>query len=125
MEANNLYKKTEQYVTGLFNANINPALIFHNLEHTRSVVNRTKEIAGHYFLNEKDMLAVYVAAWFHDTGYLFTDPELSEIKKKSSGEGLTRYSTSSKSTCVKNLSVAPVFSVSDINEMYKSAISIQ
>ncbi|MEO6252360.1 MAG: Pycsar system effector family protein [Ferruginibacter sp.] len=80
MDSNNLYKKTEQYVTGLFNDNNNPSLIFHNLEHTKNVVERTKEIAGHYYLSENDTLAVYVAAWFHDTGYLFTEPALHEEK---------------------------------------------
>ena len=80
MDSNNLYKKTEQFVTGLFNDHKNPDLVFHNLEHTRDVVERTKEIAGHYYLNENDMLAVYIAAWFHDTGYLFTDAAHHEEK---------------------------------------------
>ncbi len=80
MQSNNLYKKTEQYVTELFNNNKNPALVFHNLDHTKSVVERTKEIAGHYYLSENDMLVVYVAAWFHDTGYMFTDAEHHEEK---------------------------------------------
>ncbi len=73
MDNNNFYKKTEQYVTDLFNNSNKPSLVFHNLDHTRNVVERTKEIAGHYYLSEKDMLAVFVAAWFHDTGYLLTD----------------------------------------------------
>ncbi len=73
MELNNLYKKTEQYVTDLFTKNQNGNLVYHNLEHTKQVVERTKEIAGHYYLSEQDMLALYVASWFHDTGYLFTD----------------------------------------------------
>ena len=80
MDSNNLYKKTEQYVTDLFNDNKNPDLVFHNLEHTQQVVQRTKEIAGHYYLSENDMLAVYISAWFHDTGYLFTDPAHHEEK---------------------------------------------
>lgn len=80
MDSNNLYKKTEQFVTGLFNDNKNANLVFHNLEHTRDVVERTKEIAGHYYLSEDDMLAVYIAAWFHDTGYLFTDAANHEEK---------------------------------------------
>ncbi len=80
MDSNNLYKKTEQHVTGLFLDNNNPALVFHNLEHTKAVVERTKEIAGHYYLSENDMLVVFVAAWFHDTGYLFTDPGHHEEK---------------------------------------------
>lgn len=80
MYSNNLYKNTEQYVTDLFNEIKKPELVFHNLEHTLSVVARTKEIAGHYYLSENDMLAVYIAAWFHDTGYLFTDPQHHEEK---------------------------------------------
>jgi predicted metal-dependent HD superfamily phosphohydrolase len=80
MDPNNLYKKTEQYVTALYDTNPNAALLFHNIDHTRTVVGRTKEIAGHYYLNEKDMLAVYIAAWFHDTGYLFADPKDHEEK---------------------------------------------
>jgi predicted metal-dependent HD superfamily phosphohydrolase len=80
MHSNNLYKKTEQHVTELFNNNKNPALVFHNLDHTKSVVERTKEIAGHYYLSENDMLVVYLAAWFHDTGYMFTDAEHHEEK---------------------------------------------
>jgi predicted metal-dependent HD superfamily phosphohydrolase len=80
MDANSLYKKTEQYVTELFNDNNKPELHFHNLDHTLSVVARTKEIAGHYYLSENDMLVVYIAAWFHDTGYLFTDAAHHEEK---------------------------------------------
>lgn len=80
MDSNDFYKKTEQYVTGLFHDNNNPELHFHNLAHTTDVVDRTKEIAGHYYLSETDMLIVYVAAWFHDTGYLFTDAEHHEEK---------------------------------------------
>ena len=80
MDSTNFYKATEQYVTGLFNDNGKPELAFHNLAHTKNVVQRTKEIAGHYYLSEKDMLAVFVAAWFHDTGYLFTDPRHHEEK---------------------------------------------
>lgn len=80
MDTNNLYKKTEQYVTALFNDNKKPELVFHNLDHTLNVVARTKEIAGHYYLSENDMLVVYITAWFHDTGYLFADPGHHEEK---------------------------------------------
>ncbi len=80
MDSNNIYKKTEQYVTALFTDNPKPNLVFHTIEHTRKVAERTKEIAGHYYVSEKDMLAVFVAAWFHDTGYLFTDPQHHEEK---------------------------------------------
>lgn len=80
MISTDFYKKTEQYVTSMFQEHPMHELHFHNLEHTIHVVERTKEIAGHYYLSENDMLAVYVAAWFHDTGYLVTEPEHHEEK---------------------------------------------
>ncbi len=71
---NNIYKKIENHVEGLFDKMKDPSLIFHNLKHTQTVVDRTKEIAGHYHVSEKEMLILYTAAWFHDTGHLFTAP---------------------------------------------------
>ena len=75
---NSLFNKIEHYVTGLYETLQDDALTFHNLKHTQNVVERTKEIAGHYHVNEKEMLILYTTAWFHDTGYLFTDPEKHE-----------------------------------------------
>ncbi len=75
---NNLYKKIENYVTGLYQTLQDDTLAFHNLKHTQYVVDKTKEIAGHYHVNEKEMLILYTAAWFHDTGYLFTEPSKHE-----------------------------------------------
>jgi predicted metal-dependent HD superfamily phosphohydrolase len=71
---NQLYKKIEHYVTGLFETLQDNTLLFHNLKHTQYVVDKTKEIAGHYHVDEREMLILFTAAWFHDTGYLFTEP---------------------------------------------------
>lgn len=78
MENSKLYKKIEEYVKGLFDQMHAPALVFHNLGHTQDVVKRTQEIAGHYKVSENDMLVLYAAAWFHDTGHLFTEPSKHE-----------------------------------------------
>ena len=75
-----LYKKTEVYVTEMFQKHQPPHLVLHNLEHTETVVKKVNEIAGHYNLNEEDMMVVFVAAWFHDTGYLLDKPENHELK---------------------------------------------
>jgi len=77
---NNIYKQVRDHVTNLFEANKKPKLIFHSLEHTLEIVKRAEEIAGHYKLSEKEMMAVYIAAWFHDTGHLFTTPDVHEEK---------------------------------------------
>jgi predicted metal-dependent HD superfamily phosphohydrolase len=77
---NKLYKKIEDYITDLFIQNQTPALVFHNLEHTQNVVKRSQEIAGHYKVSENEMLILFAAAWFHDTGHLFTEPAKHEEK---------------------------------------------
>ncbi|HEV8284821.1 MAG TPA: Pycsar system effector family protein [Chitinophagaceae bacterium] len=77
---NNIYKQVQEHVTNLFKTHLKPKLIFHSLEHTQEIVKRTEEIAAHYKLSEKEMMAVYIAAWFHDTGHLFTGPKDHEEK---------------------------------------------
>lgn len=62
-------KKVEEHVTGFLTENENPNLYYHNLTHTQNVVEATKEIAGHYQLNEHDFFLICTAAWFHDTGF--------------------------------------------------------
>ncbi len=78
--SDNIYKRVSNHVTHLFGEYPHPNLIFHNLTHTKKVVERAQEIAAHYQLSEKDTLTIYVAAWFHDTGHLFTDLEKHEEK---------------------------------------------
>jgi predicted metal-dependent HD superfamily phosphohydrolase len=78
--ANNIYKQVENHVSGLFESHQKPRLIFHSFQHTKNIVKRTEEIAAHYKLSEREMLAVYIAAWFHDTGHLFTGAENHEEK---------------------------------------------
>ena len=56
MSNHNMYKKIEQYVRDLFAEKYNPLLTFHDLKHTETVVARTKEIAAHYNLSEREML---------------------------------------------------------------------
>ena len=75
-----LYKKTIQHVTNMFEENAKENLVFHNIDHTKYVVEKTNEIAAHYHLSEREMLILFFAAWFHDTGYLFVKPNEHEAK---------------------------------------------
>lgn len=75
-----IYKKTESYITDLFHKADTSKLLFHNLHHTEMVVQRAKEIAAHHELSEREMMIVYVAAWFHDLGYLYTGAAGHEVK---------------------------------------------
>lgn len=80
MDYSAIYNKVEEYVSNLFAQSQDEKLIYHNLQHTKKVVSRAKEIACHYNLIESDMLIVQVAAWFHDTGYLWAEPAMHEEK---------------------------------------------
>ncbi|MEO6669349.1 MAG: Pycsar system effector family protein [Ferruginibacter sp.] len=71
MDPLNIYNAIEQHARGLFKAHQSPRLVFHNLQHTENVVNKSKEIATHYPLSDQEKLVLFMAAWFHDTGYLF------------------------------------------------------
>ncbi|MEO6582959.1 MAG: Pycsar system effector family protein [Ferruginibacter sp.] len=80
MSQSNLYKKTEQYVTRLFNEHQEVALPYHNLQHTKYVVSKANEVAAHYKITEEEMLVVFISSWFHDTGYLLTTADGHEDK---------------------------------------------
>ena len=67
-------KQVGEHVTGLFAQPHAPALAFHNIDHTKTVVKRAAEIAANYNLSGKELFVLNIAAWFHDTGYLFTEP---------------------------------------------------
>ena len=47
-------------------------LPYHNLDHTRAVLNASIELANHYQLGDEDRFIVNAAALFHDLGILFT-----------------------------------------------------
>ncbi|MEP7163755.1 MAG: Pycsar system effector family protein [Ferruginibacter sp.] len=80
MDYTPIYKKTAQYVTSLFVENKKENLVFHNIDHTKYVVEKVQEIAAHVHLDEREMLILFLAAWFHDTGYLFVKSNEHEAK---------------------------------------------
>lgn len=70
MNTNALMEKAAAHVREAYAAKPECRLSYHNIDHVERVVRATVQIADHYQLNEEDYTAVYVAAWFHDIGYL-------------------------------------------------------
>nr|WP_294795801.1 Pycsar system effector family protein [uncultured Mucilaginibacter sp.] len=70
MNFQQLLHEIKQYVTSYFATHADPALIYHDIGHTRRVVQYAGNIANHYQLNDEDYFIVMAAAWFHDTGFL-------------------------------------------------------
>jgi predicted metal-dependent HD superfamily phosphohydrolase len=54
--------------------------VYHNIEHTEAVVVHVTEMAYYYHLPENAINELIMAAWFHDTGHLVTEPPLHEEK---------------------------------------------
>jgi len=80
MDYHNLYKQVESFVRELFEKNQTSTLLFHTLNHTEKVVGHVKEISAQHQLSEREQFVLYTAAWFHDTGHLFTDPSHHELR---------------------------------------------
>ena len=59
-----------KHVRQLFFENQKDFLIYYNLAHTEHVVTHSTEIAAYYELTDIQSMALYAAAWFHDTGHL-------------------------------------------------------
>ncbi|NIG51864.1 Pycsar system effector family protein [Chitinophaga sp. Cy-1792] len=70
MENTAIIEAAKEYVLARYTAHPKPELLYHNLVHTQAVVNAAGQIAAHYHLQDDELTAVYVAAWFHDEGYL-------------------------------------------------------
>jgi predicted metal-dependent HD superfamily phosphohydrolase len=69
MNYKQLQEDVKAHVSDYFHTHNDPRLVYHNLEHTKEVVNAAQQIANHYQLNEQDFFTITVAAYFHDTGY--------------------------------------------------------
>jgi predicted metal-dependent HD superfamily phosphohydrolase len=63
--------KAEKFVTQYFNEKLPPWAVYHNLQHTIETVNACLEIGKGSNLNEDNLEILCIAAWFHDTGYMF------------------------------------------------------
>src|SRR5436190_1657357 len=64
-----LINQAENFVTKYMHEHINPALLFHNISHTETVVSITRQLAKHYEVNDKEFFVVVTGAWFLSSGY--------------------------------------------------------
>ena len=73
-----LIEEISTHVIRLFNQYPSKDLMYHNLDHTKTVVKRTLEIAANYDLTDTELFILSAGAWFHDTGQLSGDSKLHE-----------------------------------------------
>ncbi len=75
MNYQQLFIDIEEHVVNIYETHGRETLTYHNLEHTQYVVKKATQISAHYDLLEEDFLVIILAAWFHDVGYLFGEPQ--------------------------------------------------
>lgn len=68
-----LLLQVETYVVDLLNKQLAATNYYHNAIHTRRVVANIEELASLEACTEQETMALKLAAWFHDVGYIYTD----------------------------------------------------
>lgn len=68
MLKNDFFKEVRNYVFNMFKNELPPEVVYHNFDHTVEVVNAAFEIGKAENISNKEMEALLLAAWFHDTG---------------------------------------------------------
>ncbi len=65
-----LINKIEKHISGIYKRELPDDNCYHNLTHTKEVVDVTKELASLSNVNEEDLEMLVIAGWFHDIGYI-------------------------------------------------------
>jgi len=81
MERPELTDKVADYMIRLMGELLPSTLCFHNLSHTIDVVFAVSKIGKHLTLDESELNVLKIAAWFHDSGYLYEYKKHEDISK--------------------------------------------
>ena len=66
-------QKVATFVSQVYMSDNSPKYPYHNLDHTKAVVEHARQIGSYYNLSEEDLFILTTAAWFHDIGQLLGD----------------------------------------------------
>jgi len=64
------FRDIHERILGLLAENLDRALTYHDVDHTRRIIKRTEEVARHEQVSGRDMELLRLAALFHDVGFL-------------------------------------------------------
>lgn len=74
-----LLQQAEDFVSQLFEKKLSPKNFYHNIEHTRRVVQGIAQLSAMEGFSETDTYWLKIAAWFHDTGFIEKDSGHEEV----------------------------------------------
>jgi predicted metal-dependent HD superfamily phosphohydrolase len=69
-EDNTILQEAEVFVTKLFQERLDTKFLFHNLDHTKSVVLGIETLCKAEKLDEETTTVLLLSGWFHDSGYV-------------------------------------------------------
>lgn len=72
MKDQEIINKASNFVFTLFKEKLSRKLVYHNYKHTTETAKEAQSLGESANLNEEDLEALALAAWFHDTGYADT-----------------------------------------------------
>ena len=75
----NIVKQAEDFVFHLFETKLSTVNFYHNIEHTKRVVNRVTELSEWEGCSAAELQTLQTAAWFHDTGFVKKDEGHEEV----------------------------------------------
>ena len=73
-----ILENISKFVTQLFSENLPTWAVYHDLQHTIETVDGCVEIGKGSGITNEDLEILCIAAWFHDTGYMFNVEEHEE-----------------------------------------------
>ena len=82
MKYSELEESAGRVAAGFFESPHQVRYPYHNLVHTKAVVDHAKEIAVFYALDEREICIISIAAWFHDIGQLCGEMEGHEERSR-------------------------------------------
>jgi predicted metal-dependent HD superfamily phosphohydrolase len=83
-----LIEKIKKHVEELFRDKYDTRSTYHSFEHTREVAQAAEKIGKESDLSPEELEVVIIAAWFHDTGYLFSKEKHEAASVKAAEEFL-------------------------------------
>ncbi|QLE00704.1 HD domain-containing protein [Galbibacter sp. BG1] len=67
-----IIEKAKTYVSDLLNTKLDKNYLYHNLRHTQRVVKSATVLAENLNISQNEREILFLATWFHDTGYTVT-----------------------------------------------------
>ena len=83
-----IIEKAEHFVTQLFETKLSTVNFYHNIDHTKRVVEQVSELAVWEGCSEEETKILKLAAWFHDTGFIEADSGHEKISARIAAEFL-------------------------------------